>query len=187
MNKFKYTVIGQMLDVLRAHFVSALLLSFIWITLIAVWSTQVGGYVFTALALVSYFLTIYSCGERAAKNDKKPYADGVQDIRKCLYIPLLLILVNLVFAGIYKFTWVFGSDGNAISEVWSVITNILSFAWFSVYGSLAGMDKGNLSVIGIACIIVLPILSYFPGYLAGIKGFDINEAVFGFMYEKKKK
>lgn len=184
--KFKYTKLGQMLDVLRAHLYSALIFSFIWLTMVAVWSNTVGGYIFTVIAVISYALSIYSCGERAAKNDKKPYIPGEPDLKKCLYIPALTVFVNLLFVAIYKLTWVLGSDGNSIQTLWAVITNILSFAWFSVFGSLPGMDLGSFSVIGIICAIIVPYLAFFLGYLAGEKNFDLSEVMFGFMYEKKK-
>ena len=184
---FKYTKKGQMLDVLKSHAANALIFIFLWLAMVALWTNKVGGYIFTAIAVVSNFFAIYACGERAAKNDQKSYIEGDPDLKKCLYIPALLVLVNLAFVGLYKATWVFGSDGNSIQELWSLITNIISIAWFAVYGSLAGMDKGNFSLIGVIFIVGLPYLSYFLGYLAGVKKFDINEVLFGFMYEKKKK
>lgn len=184
---FKYSKIGQMLDVLRAHAVSSLIFSFLWISIIMLWSTAVGGWIFTLIAAISYFFSIYFCGERAAKNDAKPYIEGEQDMKKCFYIPSLLIAVNLLFLLIYKLTWVLGSNGESIQKIWAVVTNILSFAWFSVYGVLTGMDKGNLSVAGYIIIFLLPYISYFLGYLAGVKKFDISEHFARFMYEKKKK
>lgn len=185
--KFKYTKLGQMLDVLKSHLCSAAIFSFIWLTLVALWSNAVGKYIFTAIAVVSYVLSVYSCGERAQKNDRKPYIEGEPDLKKCLYIPALTVLVNLIFVAIYKLTWILGSDGNSIQTLWAVFTNILSFAWFSVFGSLPGMDKGSFSVIGIICTIVLPYAAYFVGYLAGVKNFDLSEVMLGFMYDKKKK
>ena len=108
-------------------------------------------------------------------------------MKKCLYIPALLVAVNLLFVLIYKLTWVLGGDGVSIQKMWAVVNNILSFAWFSVYGVLTGMDKGNLSVMGYIIIFLLPYISYFLGYFAGVKKFDISEHFTGFMYEKKKK
>lgn len=185
--KFKYTKTGQMLDVLKTHAVNAMIFIFIWLTLIVVWSNTVGEYVYTFIAAVSYFFAVYSCGETAAKNDKKSYVEGDPDLKKCLYIPLLLIIVNIIVVVTYKLTWVFGSDGNSIQELWSLVTNIISVAWFAGFGVLSGMDKGSFSLLGIICIVVLPYLAYFLGYLAGVKKFDISEVMFGFMYEKKKK
>ena len=186
MNKFKYTKIGQMVDVLKTHSMSALAFSLLWMAFIMIWTNTVGSYVFAFIAIVSYFFSIFGCGERAAKNDKKSYVTGDPELKKGVYIPLLLLAVNLIFIALYKITWVFGSNGESIQELWSVITNVISYAWFAPFGSFSGMDKGNFSIIGIILIIIVPQISYFLGYLAGMKGYDISEKLFGFMYEKKK-
>lgn len=186
MNKFKYTKFGQILDVLKAHAVSAVLMAFIWGAFVSLWANTVGGYIFTVIALFSYSLSIYGCGERAAKNDRKPYVPGEPDLKKSLYIPILTIIINGIFAVMYKLTWVLGSNGENITEVWSVVTNIFSYLWFAPFGELTGMNKGNFAVLGIVAIVLIPEVMYILGYFAGMKNFDINEKLFGFMYEKKK-
>ena len=55
MNKFKYTKIGQMVDVLKSHAVNALVFSLLWMAFIMIWTNTVGSYVFAFIAIVSYF------------------------------------------------------------------------------------------------------------------------------------
>jgi len=98
----------------------------------------------------------------------------------CVYI------VSRKDKGAYKLTWVLGSDGESIQKMWSVITNILSYAWFSGFGSIPGMDKGSFSIIGIITVILLPEVAYILGYFAASKGFDYRDKLLAFMYEKKK-
>ena len=140
---------------------------------------------FTVIAVATYCFSIYGAGEVAYKNDKKPYVPSDPDIKKCFYLPLLTVGFNIIFAVIYKLSWVFGSDGQGINETWSFITNIFSVAWFAPLGSLGGLEKGNFAIAGIVIMVASPIVFYYLGYIAAMKNFDINEKLFGFMYEKR--
>ncbi|MBE7015329.1 MAG: hypothetical protein E7417_00680 [Ruminococcaceae bacterium] len=186
MKKFKYTLFGQMLEVLKSHAAMVVLFSVLWLCFIAAFSTETGSVIFTILAVIFYFLSIYGCGEEAFKNDKKPYIPGEPSLKKSIVVPTLLIGMNILFIVLYKLTWVLGSDGESIQKMWSVITNILSYAWFSGFGSIPGMDKGSFSIIGIITVILLPEVAYILGYFAASKGFDYRDKLLAFMYEKKK-
>lgn len=186
MNKFKYTFIGQMLAVLKSHAVMAILFSVMWLCFIGVFTTEIGATIFTWLVTIMYFLSIYGCGEEAFKNDKKPYAPGEPSLKKSFITPILLIGINVLFIVLYKLTWILGSNGESIQEMWSVVTNIISYAWFAGFGELPGMDKGSFSVIGIITVVLLPEIAYVLGYLAASKGFDYKDKIAAFMYEKKK-
>jgi len=187
MNKFKYTTLGQMLDVLKTHVVSALLFSVLWVMLIAVFTNSVGKYIYAVIGSISYFFSMYGCGERAAKNDKKPYVERGVSLKRCLYTPVLLLIVTLMVMLLFKLTWVLGSDGKAIQEVWAVVTNLISYSWFAPFGTFVGLGKGNLSALGIVLALGLPIAGYFLGYFAAVKGFDIADIIMRVVYEKKKK
>lgn len=186
MNKFKYTLIGHMLAVLKSHAIVAILFSVLWMCLIGLFTTEIGATIFTCFAVIFYFLSIYGCGEEAFKNDKKPYAPGEPSLKKSFITPIILIGMNILFVVLYKLTWVLGSDGESIKEMWSVVTNIISYAWFSGLGDIPGMDKGNFSVIGLITVIILPEIAYVAGYFAASKGFDFRDKILAFMYEKKK-
>lgn len=186
MNKFKYSTFGQMVDVLKTHLINAVLFSFLWLALVVLWTKGVGAYIYVGIALLCYAFSIYGCGERAAKNDNKTYVKRGMSIKRSLLIPLLLIGIDILVMILFKLTWLLGSDGEAISSLWAVFTNLFSYAWVSPFGTLAGMDKGNMSVLGMSLIILMPEIFFVLGYYASTKNYDIHEKLFGFMYEKKK-
>lgn len=187
MNKFKYTLTGQMLAVLKTHAVMVVLFSVMWLCFIGLFTTELGAAVFTCFAVISYFLSIYGCGEQAFKNDKKPYAPGEPSIKKSLITPAVLIGMNILFVVLYRLTWALGSDGENIKEMWAVVTNIISYAWFACFGDIPGMDKGGFSAVGLTAVILLPEIAYAAGYFAASRGFDFRDKIDAFMHEKKNK
>ena len=185
MNKFRYTTIGQMLQILKTYSINAILFAIVWVMLANLWSTGVGRYIYVVISLVTMFFTLYGCGEQIAKDDKKPYANRGICIKRSLYMPCLVMAAQILFILMFKLTWMLGSDGDNIQEVWAVATNLMSYAWFAPFGTIAGMNKGSFSVLGYVLMFLIPEGGYVLGYLAAAKGYDISEKLFGFMYEKK--
>ena len=176
-----------MLTILKTYAVNALIFAVVWVMLVSLWTNSVGKYIYATIAVVSCFFALYGCGEMLARDDKKPYVNRGISIKRSLYMPSILLGVQVVFLLMYKLTWIFGSDGDSIQSIWAVVTNLLSYGWFAPLGAFAGMDKGGFSVLGYILILLISEGGYVLGYYAGAKGFDISEKLFGFMYEKKKK
>ncbi len=184
--KFKYTLMGQILSVLKTHAVSALVFSVLWFMLIAVTVTDIGGMIFSVLATVCYVISMYSCGFDALTNDKKTYSLQSPDIRKSFILTAALIIINILMLVMYKAVWTLYGSGTMLTSVWGIVGNVTAMAWFAPYAELAGMEAGSFSIIGYVMIFVMPLLSVSAGYIAGFYGVDIGGKISCIMYEKTK-
>ncbi|MBO5059836.1 MAG: hypothetical protein J6C82_02845 [Clostridia bacterium] len=185
--KLKYTIFGQILHTLTSHAGIAVMFAFLWLIMIAVWTTKIGGYAFGIIGILTYFLAIYNAGCDAALDDKKPYSPLTPKPAKGLILPVLLTAVNILFIVLYKCSWAFGSTDGYIKEVWAIIGNILSILWFSMYKTFLGMERGHFELQGYLIILILPFIASALGYFAGYNGYDIYGKLNSLAYEKSKK
>ncbi|MBQ7985981.1 MAG: hypothetical protein IJ304_01800 [Clostridia bacterium] len=185
MNKLKYSVPGQMLLMIKNHFtVSVVFMIFFLMTA----SMQKGVFntLFGVLGFLGYFLSIYAYSGTALRNDKLTVSPLTPKPLKGLLLPAFLTIANVIVILLYKLAWIAGSDGKSMTEIWSLILNIISLLWVAPYQPLLGMAYGHIELQGYLIIFVTPFIASTLGYFAAYKGFDLSAKVHGFAYEKKK-
>lgn len=185
MNKLKYSVPGQMLLMVKSHFTVSVVFMILFL-MTASMQTGFVSTVFGVLGLLGYFLSIYSHSGTALRDDKRSVSPLTPHPLKGLWLPAFLTIVNVVIILLYKLAWTYGSDGKSMTEIWSLILNIISLLWVSPYQSILGMEHGHIELHGYIIIFVTPFVASLLGYFAAYKGFDLSAKVHSLAYEKKK-
>lgn len=185
MNKLKFSVPGQMLLMVRTHFTTAIVFMILFLMTTSM-RGNIGNVVFGIFGFLGYFLAIYANASSAYLNDKMDASPLTPKPTKGFILPLFIIAINLLIVFLYKMAWTYGSDGESMTEIWSLILNIISLLWISPYQPLLGMAYGFIKPIGYIIIFLTPVIASALGYIAAYKGFDLNAKVHGLIYEKKK-
>jgi hypothetical protein len=142
--------------------------------------------IFGILGFLGYFLSIYAYSGTALRDDKMSASPLTPKPLKGILLPAFLTIASAVVILLYKLAWAQGSDGQNMTEIWSLILNIISLLWVAPYQPLLGMAYGHIELQGYLIIFVTPFIASFLGYLAAYKGFDLSAKVHGFAYERKK-
>ncbi|MBR5808698.1 MAG: hypothetical protein IKY39_01155 [Clostridia bacterium] len=185
MNKLKFSIPGQMLLMIKNHFtISVVFMIFFLMTA----SMQSGLFntIFGIFGFLGYFLSIYSYSATALRDDKMSVSPLTPNPLKGLWLPAFLTIANVIIILLYKLAWSQGSNGQSITEIWSLILNIVSLLWVAPYQPLLGMAYGHIELQGYLIIFVTPFIASFLGYLAAYKGFDLSAKIHSLAYEKKK-
>lgn len=185
MKKLKYSVPGQMVLMIKTHFTTAVVFMILFL-MTASMQKGIINTIFGIIGLLGYFLSIYAYSETAHKNDKLTVSPLTPKPLKGLLLPAFLIIANIIVILLYKLAWTAGSDGKSMTEIWSLILNIISLLWVSPYEPLLGMAHGHIELKGYLIIFLTPIIASTLGYLAAYHNFDLSAKVHGFAYEKKK-
>ena len=188
-NKMKYTVPGQVLSIIVTHIEAAFLFFFVWLLAISITSTKIGALIYCVISSIFYFMMMYSAGYTVVKNDKKSYTDLTPFPYKGALLSIGLLVLNILFLVIYRLSWSIGVDADGhITNVWSLIGNILGMFWFAPYRELLGhMEIGYISPCGYAVILLFHVVACTLGYFAGYKDFDISAKMRFLVYDQKKK
>ena len=185
MNKLKYSLPGQMLLMIKSHFATAV----VFMMLFLMTTSMRGGFgnkLFGVIGFLGYFLSIYAYSGTALRDDKRSISPLSPHPLKGLWLPAFLTVANVIVILLYKLAWSQGSDGHSMTEIWSLILNIISLLWVAPYQPILGMAYGNIELYGYLIIFITPFIASALGYFAAYKGFDLSEKIHGLAYEKKK-
>ena len=184
MNKLKYSIPGQMLLMIKNHFGTSVVFMILFL-MTASMRNGFGNTVFGIVGFLGYFLSIYAYSETALRDDKRSVSPLTPNPLKGLLLPAFLTIVNVLVILLYKLAWSQGSDGHSMTEIWSLILNIISLLWVAPYEPLLGMAYGHIELQGYLIIFVTPFVSSLLGYFAAYKGFDLSAKIHSLAYEKK--
>lgn len=185
MKNLKYSIPGQMLLMIKNHFSTSVVFMILFLMTV---SMRVGfvDTLFGIIGFIGYFLTIYAYSASAHRDDKREVSPLTPHPLKGLRLPAFLTIVNVIVILLYKLAWSHGSDGQSMTEIWSLILNIVSLLWVSPYQPIMGMAYGHIELHGYLIVFVTPFIASTLGYLADYKGFDLSAKIHGIAYEKKK-
>lgn len=182
----KYSIKGQIISVILEHLRAVCILFVLWVLGIRITASEIGGMIYSAIAVFLYFAVMYSAGYQAEKNDKKSYSPLTPKKYKGALISLGVLVLSIVFVCAYLLVWQTASDGNNLTSLWAVAVNILYLFWFCPFVNFLSAQKGVIPPIWYFIIFILPTASCFLGYFAGYKNFNILEKLRTLMYEKKE-
>ena len=80
MNKFRYTTIGQMLQILKTYSINAILFAIVWVMLANLWSTGVGRYIYVVISLVTMGPEILRASKLILPENVHQYIDQLLNI-----------------------------------------------------------------------------------------------------------
>lgn len=186
MKNLRYSIMGQMLLMVKAHLEIALIFMIFFLFTIRMLE-GIGNIIFGIVGTLGYFLAIYSAAGTAHTNDKRSISPLTPKPAKGFILPAFLTLLSIVLILLYKIAWTYGSNGTNVTEIWSLIFNIIFLFWVAPYQPFLGVAHGHIEPQGYLIILLLPIIASAFGYLASFKGFDLSEKVRSIAYEKKEK
>lgn len=172
-----------MLLMVKTHFSTACLFMILFIITTSM-RNDFGNIIFGICGTLGYFLSIYSAASTFLTDDKRTVSPLTPKALKGFFLPAFLIIANLIAILLYKLAWAYGSDGESMTQAWSLILNIISLLWVAPYQPFLGMAHGHIELHGYLIIFVLPIIASGLGYFAAFKGFDLSAKVHSIAYEK---
>ena len=185
MKNLKYSVPGQMLLMIKEHATTSIVFMILFLMTASI-RNEFGDLLYGIFGVLGYFLSIYSLASTTYKNDNTKISPLAPKPLKGFILPAFLLLFNLLIVIVYKIAWAYGSNGQSMTQIWSLILNIISLLWVAPYQPILDMAHGYISLKGYLIIFVTPILASGLGYFAAYKGFDLNEKMHSIAYEKKK-
>ena len=185
MHNLKYSISGQMLLMIKNHFSAAVVFMILFLMTTSM-RGDLGDKIFGVCGFLGYFLTIYAYSGSAFQDDKRTISPLTPHPLKGLWLPALLTVANVIIILLYNLAWSQGSDGHSMTEIWSLILNIISLLWVAPYQPLLGMAYGHIELQGYLIIFITPFIASALGYFAAYKGFDLSAKVHSIAYEKKK-
>ena len=174
-----------MLLMIKSHFTTAVVFMVLFLMTTSM-RMGFGNAVFGVVGFIGYFLSIYSYSAAVLRDDKRSISTLTPHPLKGLILPAFLTIANVIVILLYKLAWSQGSDGQSMTEVWSLILNIVSLLWVSPYQPLMGMVRGHIELHGYLIVFVTPFIASALGYLAAYNGFDLSAKIHSIAYEKKK-
>lgn len=181
---FKYTLLGQMLRLLRNH--AGVTFLFLLFSSLYIY-IQKGVFMDYLLALIGaggYLSMIYTTSAKIAADDKKPTSPAKPNIFRGFILPAVLTVLNIFIVLCYQKGWNMGANGPEITSAFGRVSNTVAMLWFSTLRPLAVMEKGFIPLYGYAVLFISPIIASAFGYLAGLKKFSLLNKLKSFIYEK---
>ncbi len=184
-DSMKITVPYQFGHILLTH-LGAVSVAFVFQT-VAFWyfigtkgCKEVLAIVFTAI----YAGMIYHSSRKLSLLDHKTYTPLKPSVLKGAMFGAGIAVVTLVLFVLWKFAWINSADETGLVGIGLVINFVFSFWTFPYYGFL-GASNGEITVIGGALMLIVPILASTAGYLAGKYKLDLLDVIERFSYEKE--
>lgn len=184
-DSMKITVPYQFVHILLAH-LGAVSVAFVFQT-VAFWyfigtkgCKEVLAIVFSAI----YAGMIYHSSRKLSLLDHKSYTPLKPSVLKGTMFGVNVAVITLVLFVLWKLAWINSADETGLVGVGLVINFIFSFWTFPYYGIL-GASNGEITIIGGAVMLIVPILASTAGYLAGKYKLDLLDVIERFSYEKE--
>ncbi len=187
----KYVTPAQMLKIVKTHLFTAAVIFLLGILIFAsAVTSDIGSVLFSAIATIIYFFSIYSSAYDVAQRDKKSYTEEQPYRFKGLLLPIGLLIATVLLYALYLITWKFMTIDGSLYSVQGYINNILFYMWTFPFTAFINLEHGFMAWYGYVIVILLPFISSFLGYLAGYYNYDINGTLFKLIYntnDKEKK
>ena len=184
MKKFP---LKQSLQLLKSHAATSGLIFIFGILIFAgVITHNIGSVIFSSVATVIYFFSIYGVAFEIAVHDKKSYTPEEPYPLKGLPLAASIFFASAVLYALYIIAWKLMTINGTLFSVTGWIDNFLFIIWSFPFSAFIGLSEGYMSVFGYVFIAVFPFLASFAGYYAGYRNFDLQTKLLGAIYEKKK-
>lgn len=145
---------------------------------------QIARYVVAGLFSIVYGLLIYGSARKLSLLDNKPYTPLRPNIKWGTVWGLAVAASVAVFTLIYKINWSYFVDNGAMTNIFSVILNILYYVWTAPYFGFMPDTGGEIPAFALVIMVAVPIIASTLGYWAGIHKFDLLEKLDSMTFEK---
>lgn len=147
---------------------------------------QIARYVVAGIFAVIYGLLIYSSARKLSLLDNKPYTPLRPHIKWGVIWGLAIAATVAVFTLIYKLNWIMFSQDGGMTNIFSVILNILYYVWTAPYFGFMPDFGGNIPAYTVVIMFAVPVIASTLGYWAGIRKFDLLEKLDSLTFEKEE-
>ena len=178
--------IKQMLKIIKSHIFSTILIFVLGLVSAGALYGENSFLltIFSIISLIIYFGMIYSEAYEIANHDKKKFTSEEPFFLKGFLLPIGLTIITVLTYALYYFVWKFMMGGTAFNlGAW--LLNMIFIVWTYAFNGIIGLSHGVMEWYGYIIVIFVPVLFSGIGYIAGLKGFDINSKLSKFIYEKK--
>lgn len=189
-NENDVTIWSQLAYVIRSHLYVALITTafgfgaFWWFLVQDTWKQ-----LFSVICMIIYFCTLYTRGERCAKQDRRSVSKQKPYALKGVVLSLGISAVTLLLWALFRVTWSFMVIDGSISGYSGVVYNFAFIIWTFCCNGFMSLYQGGMHWYMHIVIYALPALALGLGYFAGFKSFSVADRVSGYaakrMYEKE--
>ena len=155
--------------------------------LVACWyflDQPVARYVIAGIFTVVYAFLIYDRAHKFAAFDAKSYTPLQPELKWGLVWGVCIAGITAAAIVIYRLNWMFFSVDGAMTNIFSIIINLMFNLWTAPYFGFISDTNGIIPIFAMILMIVVPIISSVLGYFAGMKHFDIIAALDSLTVEK---
>lgn len=146
----------------------------------------VARYIVAAVFTVVYGFMIYSHARRLAEFDAKSYTPLQPELKWGVLWGVMIAATVLVWIVIFRLNWIWFSVDGAMTNLASIIVNILFYFWTAPYFCLISDTGGHIPVFAGVLMVAVPVAASSLGYMAGMKHFDLAAKLYWLTVEKKE-
>ena len=185
MKKYPYK---QAFKLISAHAVACFFIFIIGILIFAgLITNKVGNIVFSTIATLIYFMSIYNHSYEIAQKDKKSYTPENPYMLKGLVLAVGILAVSIILYALYFVAWNFMTINEALISVSGWINNFLFIIWTFPFSGFIKLSDGVMTWYGYIIVATIPFIASSLGYFAGYKNFDLYSKFLSLVYENKEK
>lgn len=131
----------------------------------------------------AYLVLMYMGAWRMGERDTRSYTPLNRECRWSFLWAAILVSINLILCGVYKYMWTNVITAEGIPPVGSIILNLIFYFWNAPYIAFI-KTGGEIAWYVLAMMVALPTIGCIFGYFMGSKKLAIMDKVEGFKFEK---
>lgn len=170
--------LNQYFDTVKNHFfvmVSVFCVGMILIPKVMV--SKIGSVIFSIITIIIYMLSMYYHAHAVATRDKKLHTNEKPFMAKGFFLPLGILIINILLFAIYIFAWTTMAENGVFTEIPGIVLNMMFTFWNFIYNGIFKISTGNILWYGYIFIAAIPFIATGLGYIAGMKNFDLNSKI----------
>ncbi len=133
----------------------------------------VARYVIAGIFTFVYAVFIYNQAYKLASFDKKTYTPLQPNVKWGFLWGVCISAAVALAILVFRMNWIFFSENGAMTNVFSMIINILFYIWTAPYFGFISDTGGIIPAFAVALMLAVPIAASTLGYVAGIHNFDV--------------
>lgn len=149
--------------------------------------------ILSLLLITVEFAILYVASKKLANRDSKPVTPLKPSKVKGVLFGAMIAVINMVLMLMYMIVWSnFAADAvvedqtvRVLDGIIPICCNAIYYVWsFAYQGFINDYTSGNIGIIAMLLMIIVPIAATTLGYIAGLKKFELAEHLDKFIYEK---
>ncbi len=140
----------------------------------------------SVIFMLIYGLILYCAANELAIQDNKPYTPLKPHVFKSFLWGITICLITFLTYVLYNYSWGLYDFQNGATFALTICSNVIFSFWTYPYVGIIGASRGYVMMYSFVFWIIVPIASCMLGYIAGCRGFLLQEVIRKFVYKKDK-